>query len=67
MSREAGRVRALVNAARLRHLLDAHDRVELLGYALARSEAVAVPAGGPPAPTARLDPPPERATVHLDA
>jgi len=36
MSREAGRVRALLNAARLQHLLEAHDRIELLGLAVAK-------------------------------
>ena len=36
MSREAGRVRAQVNAERLRLLLESHDRVELLGHALVR-------------------------------
>ena len=36
MSREAGRVRAQVNAERLRLLLDSRDRVELLGHALVR-------------------------------
>jgi len=36
MSREAGRVRALVNAARLQFLLESRDRIELLGLAIAK-------------------------------
>jgi len=41
MSREAARVRALWNAARLQHLLQHHDRVELLGQAIAKVESPA--------------------------
>jgi hypothetical protein len=40
MSREAGRTRALLNAARLRHVLEARERVELLGCAIVPVEDV---------------------------
>jgi len=55
MSREAGRVRALLHAARLQFLLETGDRVELLGYALApearwTSEHVPARAAAPSAP-----------------
>ena len=38
MSREAGRIRAQANAERLRLLLESRERVELLGYEIARQD-----------------------------
>jgi hypothetical protein len=67
MSREAGRVRALENAARLKHLLEARDRVELFGYALARPEAAATRLPVTAAANVRHDPPPDSTVLRLDA
>jgi hypothetical protein len=67
MSREAGRVRALLNAARLQHLLEAHDRVELLGYAMAEAEPSVADVPPAESPVARVSPAHERNGLRLDA
>jgi hypothetical protein len=64
MSREAGRLRVLENARRLRHLLEAHDRVELLGLAIAKTDAPTVDATQRSAPESR---PRFRTERRLDA
>jgi hypothetical protein len=67
MSREAGRVRALLNAARLQHLLEAHDRVELLGYAIAVAEPSGANVPQAKSPVVRTSPTQERQGLRLDA
>jgi hypothetical protein len=50
VSREAGRARALLNAARLQSLLESRDRIELFGYAIAQpTEPTSAPAARSPA------------------